>query len=433
MELTPGQRDALTVALHDVRGDVRERVLTYAMTVWDGLGDWRDDDIARFVAAVAPQVEAGKLTIARATDAYMAALLDDDPAGVADLSQIRGGIPSSEVYRRPAVSMRTELAGGSSFTDALDAGRRRLQSLVSTDLQLAHTHQARHSMTVPGSRRRRRRDRGEVEAFRRVPTGRENCALCLIASTQRYWVRDLMPIHPGCDCGAEPLGAGQHTDQVIDADLLEAVHAQVEGLVGVADRSGREVDYRQLIVTREHGEIGPIIGWRGQKFTTAAEIAHEVITVAPKPEPTASWVWETIESDDLSEWGRDDLIDLYNEALALDDERSMDALTAWLNGTERQTGYRGTGRTREELRQEYAEHVDRERWAAEDWTRGTLLNAAGRAAGIDPKSLFTGTETRAYKYASDELKYYWQEHPRQSFDMFIGDAEARGRSGKAEF
>lgn len=264
MALTPAQREALTVALHDVRADIRERVLSYVIAVWDGLGDWRDDDIARFIAAIVPQVEAGKMTVARATDAYIAAMTDEDLAGIADLAQIRGGVSPAEVYRRPSMVMRSVLAGGKSFGDALEASRRRLQSLISTDLQLAHTHQARHSMMY--QRRNRERSRGGVGAYRRVPSGTENCTLCLIASTQRYWVEDLLPIHPGCDCQVAPLGVGEHP-RVIDRELLEATHGQVEVLTGAYDRSGRAADYRELVQVREHGEYGPTLSWRRHAFT----------------------------------------------------------------------------------------------------------------------------------------------------------------------
>jgi hypothetical protein len=43
-------------------------------------------------------------------------------------------------------------------------------------------------------------------------------------------------------------------------------------IVGVEDRGGRAQDYRKLIVTREHGEVGPTLSWIGQKFTSQADI-----------------------------------------------------------------------------------------------------------------------------------------------------------------
>ena len=46
--------------------------------------------------------------------------------------------------------------------------------------------------------------------------------------------------------------------------------------------------------------------------------------------------------------------------------------------------------------------------AAEAATNGYLLNRAGRDAGIDPWSLWTGPSSRAAKYASEELRNWWE-------------------------
>lgn len=70
-------------------------------------------------------------------------------------------------------------------------------------------------------------------------------------------------------------------------------------------------------------------------------------------------------------------------------------------------------------REEYA----REQWEcyvmqsyldAEEKTGGALLNSQGRDAGIDVFTLFSGSAERASRYASDELKAYWQEHGRHT-------------------
>lgn len=47
---------------------------------------------------------------------------------------------------------------------------------------------------------------------------------------------------------------------------------------------------------------------------------------------------------------------------------------------------------------------------AEAATNGYLLNREGIAKGIDPASLFTGTDARARRYASDELRQWWDDH-----------------------
>lgn len=62
--------------------------------------------------------------------------------------------------------------------------------------------------------------------------------------------------------------------------------------------------------------------------------------------------------------------------------------------------------------------------AAERATNGNMLNAKGRARGIDERSVFTGSEERAYRYASDELKAHWERNPRPTRAQLSGDPEA---------
>lgn len=93
-------------------------------------------------------------------------------------------------------------------------------------------------------------------------------------------------------------------------------------------------------------------------------------------------------------------------------DRAIDAM--------RQQGY--TGRGFDELaRQAYRDEVYRWYIAAEDATRGHMLNPAGRSAGIDPHSLFVGPAARARKWASDELKAWWDANGRVTFDQFVAD------------
>lgn len=71
-----------------------------------------------------------------------------------------------------------------------------------------------------------------------------------------------------------------------------------------------------------------------------------------------------------------------------------------------------------ECRADYDELLYSAYVRAEDATRGAMLNARGRAKGIDPFSLFMGTAARAYAYASEELIEHWAEHPRVTFAEF---------------
>jgi hypothetical protein len=110
-----------------------------------------------------------------------------------------------------------------------------------------------------------------------------------------------------------------------------------------------------------------------------------------------------------------DYLSAYAEAHGLDeDQLHREQLAATVDAQ------RQVGETRERaVRRMYAEVTDLNYRQAEDWTRGHMLNPAGRAAGVDPKSLFSGPRSRARKYASEELARFWAEvTPRQTYTEF---------------
>ena len=243
---------------------VRARVLSFATTAWRAQGSYRDADVERLIALIVPRVQAGQVQVANLTSAYLASLLSlQTGATVASVPVDRAevlngrGVPAEVVYARPATTVYTALSRGASFTDAVAQGLTRLESIAATDLQMAKVRQSRSSM------------RGRVERYRRVLTGNENCALCALASTQRYWVKDLSPIHPGCDCGVAPLAPGTRPGQVIDRAALDRVHEAVANELGAGYADGRGVDYRKLVTVAEHGEYGPTLTLTAHRFTDA--------------------------------------------------------------------------------------------------------------------------------------------------------------------
>jgi hypothetical protein len=82
----------------------------------------------------------------------------------------------------------------------------------------------------------------------------------------------------------------------------------------------------------------------------------------------------------------------------------------------------GAKTLRDAYKQHYEEMIHSAWLAAEDGTRGHLLNEDGEtlalAGNLSPIELFSGPSARAYKYASEELKRWWAEHPppRMSFE-----------------
>lgn len=256
--------------------DIRRRVLDYSAAVWAGAGSWRDADVDRLVALIVPRVQAGQIQTAQLTAAYLAALetartgkkVAPAPVDRALVTSARG-VPAEEVYRRPAGTLYRTLSDGGTLSQAVSSSVARLNSIVASDHQLAKTTQARVSAVSRGFR-----------FTRRVLTGREHCALCVIASTQLYLAEKLMPIHPGCDCGVDTVELSHEPEETLQPALLEEIHGLVEAQFGGTDRGARMLDgrntrsdYLDLIATREHGELGPVLTWRDQHFTSKADIA----------------------------------------------------------------------------------------------------------------------------------------------------------------
>jgi hypothetical protein len=81
-----------------------------------------------------------------------------------------------------------------------------------------------------------------------------------------------MPIHPGCHCKPEPLPGDRDPGHVIDEALLKEAHDAIARDLGESDRGGRAPDYRDVIITREHGEYGPLLAVRRNNFTGPDDI-----------------------------------------------------------------------------------------------------------------------------------------------------------------
>ncbi|MBF4578950.1 hypothetical protein [Frigoribacterium sp. VKM Ac-2530] len=254
----------------------------YAIGMFMGLEAYRDADANRFAVQVVPRIESGQRQMALLTDAYLARSAGEMLAKAV----VRGtvsyattlalrGIAGEDLFRRPFATVHNELARGSTVTAAINAGRDRLRSLVTTGSQLAKTHAASRAL-----------ERSGVEQYQRVLTGRENCGLCVIASTQRYRVGELLPIHPGCDCGIKGF-RGDPERQVINPQLLSSTHDEIARRLGLTDPQARDLglgktvdygdtsrlaDFTELVVTQNHGELGPVLAWRGDQFTGPVDL-----------------------------------------------------------------------------------------------------------------------------------------------------------------
>lgn len=248
---------------------IRRRIMQYASAKWRGLPSYRDEDIEAFIADVVPVVITGQRQVAGLTDAYldsMFRLAGMTPPEAAAVGAYPRGVDPNSVYRRPAVTAYTALSEGRPLGEAVLLGESRLRSLIAMDMQLARTHQA--NVRLRGDYR--------VRGYRRTLSPGENCALCAIASTQRYTREDLMPIHSGCRCEVVPIVGTHDPGQIINPERYDEVMRQLDE---------QDVDYSRLkdtrfdeagrldtVMVRVHGEHGPVLSWRDQNFTGPSDI-----------------------------------------------------------------------------------------------------------------------------------------------------------------
>ena len=264
--------EALQRRTNTLTAEVRARVIRFIIATWGSLTAHRDADIDRFVAAVVPVIEGGQLQVATLTDAHLAVLegaalgTTVGPVGVS-VAQVRNlrGVPTAEVYQRAGRTVWTALANDVPYPQAVQQGLQRATTMAETDLQLAETHTARRVLS----------GKANVVGYRRVLTGSESCGVCAIASTQRYRKDRLMPIHDRCDCKVRPIYGDRDPGRVIDPTTLANVKADLAERFGSAysDRNRKGLTtLKRLVVTHEHGEIGPVLAKRGDRWTGPSDI-----------------------------------------------------------------------------------------------------------------------------------------------------------------
>lgn len=234
----------------------RQLTMRSALSSWDALGYYDGPAVEAWAARVAPLVDGASAQIGALTDAYVGAVLGESPLGVPSellSSTALRDVDAEALLRRGGETVWTGISDGQPPDSAISAGRARIVEMIGTNLQLSHTHSARYLL---GAKR--------TTGYQRVPRGSKSCALCLLASTQRYHSDTLMPIHPGCHCAVLPFD-GPAYGHVIDPDKRDAVYDALEAQTG--SRALTSEQYKQHVVVHNHGEIGPVL-YRSDSYFT---------------------------------------------------------------------------------------------------------------------------------------------------------------------
>jgi flavin-binding protein dodecin len=298
---TDAQLALLLLTYQHATQALRDRLSSFVTTLWRSLGYYGQAEMRQFTGSVVPVVAGAQQQMASLTAAMLAqqqsltlgtpflppAL---DPARVSGAG-VRNGADPAEVYGRPFHLVWRQLdelpKQPGSIDQAIQAGLDRANQTALTDLQLAKTHSAQQTLA---------KDK-HVVGYRRVLEGPYSCGLCIVASTIRYHKRDLMPLHPACDCAVEGLYGSDHVGKYVepvtrgpDGELqvigdLGDVHSAIADRFGKSDSGarvipgakndkGQPLQYRDALIVHRHGELGPVLAVRGQPFQGPSDLTH---------------------------------------------------------------------------------------------------------------------------------------------------------------
>lgn len=228
---------------------IRRELRRLTSDVWRDVGGPGEGNLNAWLNLILPIMAGAEVNIGQLVAAYLDELSTEwgitiTPIVTTDQvtgTALRNGTPPEEVYARPVVDVRRELARGRRIDRAREAARQRALVLADTDAALAHRFAAASAFEQLG-----------FTTYRRVPTGR-SCDLCRTAAEQRYNVAQLLPIHPHCDCRVLP--------------EYSAVRVPQRELPKVPPPSAPADP-----VVREHGELGPVLVDRAHAFTGPGDL-----------------------------------------------------------------------------------------------------------------------------------------------------------------
>lgn len=249
------------------RSTLSTRLFSGLLRQFFALRNFRDADAARFAARAVPLVRGTQRTLAALVAAQHAQEVLRQtgravaPPRMSDLVSVDlRGVDPHDVYTRPFRSIYAELARSDNMTEAVSRGAQRLEQIVEGDMQLTHAHASREAVTQLRAR-----------YWRRTLIGDENCALCVLASTVKYSLDVLKPIHLFCDC--EVVAVYNRKDDPVKNEAALVARAYAAAREATSANDGRPVDYRQVRtrITADHGELGSLLVYPNQRFTAESD------------------------------------------------------------------------------------------------------------------------------------------------------------------
>lgn len=245
--------------------------------------DWRDyDAVTAFAADTKRIVNTYQRQQAALVNAYHArqlTMVSDRTAAPVEQINVENlrGVPDTSTYGRLADHfrfLRDNDARLHTAAEAYELVAARAEAVADIDMLLAHREQEHRFL----------RSKRIVTGWRYVvhpelsPSG--TCGLCLAASDRVYNRTRRRAIHAYCKCEAVEITGepGQDFGFQLNQDDLGVIYAKAGGTkAGDALR-------RTRFTIREHGELGPVLTYRGQQFRGPKQVREDTTHDKPLPD-----------------------------------------------------------------------------------------------------------------------------------------------------
>lgn len=239
---------------------VKAAAVATAAGAWAGFSAWYDTaavtDLAEQIADLSLSGQTSIVGLFSEYVAQVTAMLRGDRLVTVPrvpARPIRSGVDPVSVHSRPAAVFRETYALLGDEQAAIERAIGRAAQLMETDAMLAARAAQMEAMREL-----------EVTHYRRVlrPELSESgpCGLCVVAADQVYKIGDLLPLHGQCKCQTVEVTDALDVGKRLNREDLDKIYAAAGGTTAA--------DLKRVRVTiNEHGELGPVLSVRGQKFT----------------------------------------------------------------------------------------------------------------------------------------------------------------------
>ena len=217
------------------------------------------DGVDEFVQQAVSQSQSAQDGVVKLTDAYLDWVLNElgaDESEPASVGENLRGVDQADVWERPVEQYRYARSQGADRDNSLEAALARIDALADGDVRLAERVATKRKLeSAPKVRGYRRMVHPELSKS-------GSCGLCVAAADRFYSVKDLLPIHPNCECTVLPVIGSRDPKALNPVDYTSVIEVSDahKDAAGKGGTKHTKVDLGGVrIRVEQHSELGAML------------------------------------------------------------------------------------------------------------------------------------------------------------------------------